>query len=133
MALVRNWSTVTFFIFSINLIFFGSKIEILYYLANQKLDTFCGSPPYAAPELFSDDHYIGRPVDIWALGILLYFMVVGNMPFRAPSLSGLKAAILNGDYFLPGQLSLPCSRLIRKYLIFSLLYFYVTTNKILFN
>ncbi|EDV99132.1 GH13203 [Drosophila grimshawi] len=85
--------------------------------ANQKLDTFCGSPPYAAPELFSDDHYIGAPVDVWALGILLYFMVVGNMPFRAPTIPGLKAAILKGDYLLPGQLSLPCIRLIQRILI----------------
>ncbi|XP_073826836.1 serine/threonine-protein kinase MARK1 [Musca autumnalis] len=84
---------------------------------NQKLDTFCGSPPYAAPELFSDDHYIGAPVDVWALGILLYFMVVGNMPFRAPTIPGLKAAILKGDYLLPGQLSLPCIRLIQRILI----------------
>lgn len=87
---------------------------VLYTGANQKLDTFCGSPPYAAPELFSDDHYIGAPVDVWALGILLYFMVVGNMPFRAPTIPGLKAAILKGDYLLPGQLSLPCIRLIRE-------------------
>ncbi|SPP79908.1 blast:Serine/threonine-protein kinase NIM1 [Drosophila guanche] len=85
--------------------------------ANQKLDTFCGSPPYAAPELFSDDHYIGAPVDVWALGILLYFMVVGNMPFRAPTIPGLKSAILKGDYLLPGQLSLPCIRLIQRVLI----------------
>ncbi|XP_039952077.1 sucrose non-fermenting protein kinase 1 [Bactrocera tryoni] len=85
--------------------------------ANQKLDTFCGSPPYAAPELFSDDHYVGAPVDVWALGILLYFMVVGNMPFRAPTIPGLKAAILKGDYLLPGQLSLPCIRLIQRILI----------------
>ncbi|XP_068140141.1 serine/threonine-protein kinase MARK1 [Drosophila tropicalis] len=84
---------------------------------NQKLDTFCGSPPYAAPELFSDDHYIGAPVDVWALGILLYFMVVGNMPFRAPTIPGLKSAILKGDYLIPGQLSLPCIRLIQRILI----------------
>lgn len=55
-------------------------------------------------------------MDVWALGILLYFMVVGNMPFRAPTIPGLKAAILKGDYLLPGQLSLPCIRLIRKVL-----------------
>lgn len=83
----------------------------------QHLDTFCGSPPYAAPELFSDDHYIGGPVDIWALGVLLYFMVVGNMPFRAPTVPALRSAVLKGDYTLPPQLTLPCNRLIQRMLV----------------
>uniref|UniRef100_A0A671M4T9 non-specific serine/threonine protein kinase n=1 Tax=Sinocyclocheilus anshuiensis TaxID=1608454 RepID=A0A671M4T9_9TELE len=34
---------------------------------NQALDTYCGSPPYAAPELFKYESYIGPPVDVWAM------------------------------------------------------------------
>lgn len=64
--------------------------------------------------VFSDDHYIGGPVDIWALGVLLYFMVVANMPFRAPTVPQLRSSVLRGDFNLPSTLSLPCIRLIRK-------------------
>lgn len=85
--------------------------------SQQHLDTFCGSPPYAAPELFSDDHYIGGPVDVWALGVLVYFMIVGNMPFRAPTVPALRTAVLSGEFCLPSHLSLPCIRLIRTFVL----------------
>ncbi|XP_055684675.1 serine/threonine-protein kinase NIM1 [Lutzomyia longipalpis] len=86
-------------------------------LSNEPCRTFCGSPPYAAPELFSDDDYVGKPVDVWALGVLLYFMIIGNMPFRAPTVPALRAAVLKGDYLLPGHLTLPLIRLMQRILV----------------
>uniref|UniRef100_A0A182NEA4 non-specific serine/threonine protein kinase n=1 Tax=Anopheles dirus TaxID=7168 RepID=A0A182NEA4_9DIPT len=83
----------------------------------QHLDTFCGSPPYAAPELFSDDHYIGGPVDIWALGILLYFMLEGCMPFKAPTVPLLRTAVLKGEFVISTSLSIPCCRVIQRVLV----------------
>ncbi|XP_020639231.3 serine/threonine-protein kinase NIM1 [Pogona vitticeps] len=79
----------------------------------EALNTFCGSPPYAAPELFKDESYIGVYVDIWALGILLYFMTTGLMPFRADTVAKLKKCILEGMYVFPPFLSKPCQELIR--------------------
>lgn len=68
--------------------------------------------------MFSDDSYVGGPVDVWASGVLLYFMVIGNMPFRAPTVPALRTAVLRGDFSLPATLSLPCLRLIRKFALY---------------
>ena len=48
-----------------------------------KLKTFCGTPPFMSPELSKKIPYSGANVDIWALGIMLYQMLVGKLPFRA--------------------------------------------------
>uniref|UniRef100_UPI0037E75215 serine/threonine-protein kinase NIM1 n=1 Tax=Semicossyphus pulcher TaxID=241346 RepID=UPI0037E75215 len=80
---------------------------------SETLNTFCGSPPYAAPELFRDEHYVGIFVDIWALGVMLFFMVTGTMPFRADTVAKLKRCILDGAYTLPSWVPEPCQRLIR--------------------
>ena len=76
------------------------------------LSTFCGSPPYAAPELFHDESYMGPYVDYWALGVLLYFMVTSSMPFKAQTIAALKKLIIECYYEIPDYLSDECVLLI---------------------
>uniref|UniRef100_H2Y8T9 non-specific serine/threonine protein kinase n=1 Tax=Ciona savignyi TaxID=51511 RepID=H2Y8T9_CIOSA len=80
---------------------------------DEALNTFCGSPPYAAPELFRDAFYYGESVDIWALGVLLYFSVTGTMPFRAETVGKLKKKIISCHFTMPGHVSAECRALIR--------------------
>lgn len=89
---------------------FGFSTQVRY--RDDSLNTFCGSPPYAAPELFKDENYVGPYVDIWALGVLLYFMVTSTMPFKAQTVTALKKLILEGQYQVPAYLSEPCKALI---------------------
>lgn len=79
----------------------------------ETLNTFCGSPPYAAPELFRDEHYMGTCVDVWALGVMLFFMVTSTMPFRADTVAKLKRCILDGAYIIPPFVPEPCQQLLR--------------------
>lgn len=48
------------------------------------LTTRCGSEDYAAPEILLGQPYDGRATDAWALGVLLYALMEGRLPFDAP-------------------------------------------------
>ncbi|XP_050671884.1 uncharacterized protein LOC126970148 isoform X3 [Leptidea sinapis] len=65
------------------------------------LSTFCGSPLYASPEIVKGTPYIGPEVDCWSLGVLLYTLVYGAMPFDGSNFKRLVRQISNGDYYEP--------------------------------
>ncbi|XP_039295551.1 titin homolog [Nilaparvata lugens] len=79
------------------------------------LGTFCGSPLYASPEIVKGTPYHGPEVDCWSLGVLLYTLVYGSMPFDGSNFKRLVRQISQGDYFEPKKPS-PASPLIAEML-----------------
>lgn len=69
------------------------------------LSTWCGSLLYCAPEIVRGDKYSGEAVDIWSLGIILYTLLAGHLPFDDDNESATKKMILLDHPIYPSHFS----------------------------
>ncbi|EDO28119.1 predicted protein, partial [Nematostella vectensis] len=75
----------------------------------------CGTPNYIAPEVLSKEGH-SYEVDTWALGCVMYTMLVGHPPFETKSLRETYRRIRNNDYTIPSRVSDSAARLIQRML-----------------
>ena len=83
---------------------------------NEFLESSCGSPCYASPEMLSGKPYKGVTTDLWSSGVVLYCMLVGSLPFDDQELSVLYDQIKKGKFYLPSTLSMDAIDLLKKIL-----------------
>ncbi|XP_076640385.1 serine/threonine-protein kinase SIK3 isoform X2 [Colletes latitarsis] len=99
---------------NIKLADFGFSNE---YTPGVPLSTWCGSPPYAAPEIFEGKQYDGPRADVWSLGVVLYILVCGALPFDGPTMQLLRSVVISGKFRIPFFMSAECEKLIRHMLV----------------
>ena len=68
---------------------------------HQLLSTPCGSPFYAPPEIVSNQEYDGKAGDVWSLGVVLYTMATGGLPWQDTNQVRLFEKIKRAEYVVP--------------------------------
>lgn len=78
----------------------------------KKISLFCGTPSYMSPEIVGKYEAFGPPSDIWAAGVVLYVLLTGVFPFKAPHTRELYSKIQKGAFLIPAFLTPEASSLI---------------------
>ncbi|KAL5252573.1 hypothetical protein ACHWQZ_G015377 [Mnemiopsis leidyi] len=85
-------------------------------LENSLLETSCGSPHYACPEVIKGGPYNGKQADVWSSGIILYALLVGSLPFDHQDMSKLLERVRTGKYSMPSWMPAEARSLIQQML-----------------
>ncbi|KAG6900473.1 hypothetical protein C0993_010192 [Termitomyces sp. T159_Od127] len=82
-----------------------------------QLDTSCGSPHYASPEIVNGQSYKGNATDIWSCGVILYALLTGRLPFDDKNVRVLLGKVKSGKYDMPTWIDPLAKDLLEKMLV----------------
>ena len=86
-----------------------------YMQEDEKRKTVCGTPIYLAPEIIKEEGH-DEKVDIWCIGVLLFELTTGNVPFQGNDIDTLKDNILHLRIAWPKDINIDAKNLIKKIL-----------------
>jgi MAP/microtubule affinity-regulating kinase len=98
----------------IKLIDFGFGIHVN--SNEKKLNLFCGTPSYMAPEIVKKKDYYGQPADMWSAGVVLFNMLCNTFPFKGVDEKDLYHKIKLGEFTVPKSVSTSAHNLLKKLL-----------------
>jgi serine/threonine protein kinase len=76
----------------------------IYFIGKEKVKTFFGSPCYSSPECLQHVEYDAQKADVWSLGVILYELIVGKLPWCIQHYSKMIQAITTGKFQIPKEI-----------------------------
>lgn len=84
---------------------------------SQLLRTTCGTPNYVAPEVLANKGYDGKKADVWSMGVILFVLLAGYLPFEEATMVALFKKIKNADFTYPSWFSADVRALLDRILV----------------